>query len=251
VAFALAVAPAADARKLTVHVPAPGHISVQVVKLTVKGKQRGLPKRLKLRPQKLGSLPPSVRVLYAQRTIRRKRSTVYSLALLTVNVAKPGAAKATQEPVQINDFFTFLIFLASPDAAVQFQKSGGVRGDPSMKMTEDSWGAFNADLIKEAKGLTDALGLVIDPNGDGKIDPGLDTGHYDDGHAFGWGIKTNADEKKTWGELVKQSLDQYIAALEEGFQYDVDGDGAVEKPAPPGQHIDTQVGAPVVTGGGS
>jgi hypothetical protein len=247
----LVLAPAADAHEIHVAVPAPGHLSVQVVKFTASAKTRGLPKRLKLRPQKLRSLPPSVRVMYAQRTIRRKRNTVYELALITVNVANRAASAAQTErddTVVLNDFWSVLIFLASPDAAVHYQRSGGTSG---MTRFQGSY-ANNADLLTgmQAEDIADALRPVIDPNGDGKVDPGLDTGHYDDGHAFGWGIKSNADERKTWAELAKESLDQYILQLEESFKYDIDGDGQIEAPAQGGgQQIDTHVGDPVVTGG--
>jgi hypothetical protein len=250
---ALALAPAADAaQSIHIGVPAPGHISLNVVKVTVKGKHRGMPKRLKLRPQKLKALPSSVRVMYVRRTIHRKRSTTYWLTLLTVNVATPAATSA-QTPVQINDGLTFLIFLGSPDAAAKYQH----REEVAPPATIDQWGANNADRFNpgELTALMSGLRATVDYDGDGKPDEDLDTGHYDDGHAFGWNIKSKADEKKTWGELVKESVDEYIAQLEDSFRYDVDGDGTIEK-APSGgggggQQIDTQVGGPVITGRGA
>lgn len=253
---ALAAPAAADARDIRIKLPAPGHISINVVKVTVKGKQRGLPKRLKLRPQKLRALPSSVRVLYAQRTIRRKRATVYELVTLTVNVAKPAATAAQDDdgkPKRLGDIATIFLFFGSPNAAFEYQKQIEEEDEADRKAFAEMMSAAAADLAKQrdAELIQEALRSVVDPNGDGKVDAGLDTGHYDDGHAFGWGIKSHADERRTLGELLNDRLDQYIQQLEDSFQYDVDGDGTIEKPSGSGQQIDTQVGEPVITGGGS
>lgn len=256
---ALAVPAAADARvsrKLSVSVPSPGHISIDVVKRTVTGPARGLPKRLTLRPQKLRSLPPSVRVLYAQRTVRRRHATIYELVLITVNVAKPAASAArATETKELNGIAAFLLFMGSPNAAIEYQKAVDKGEFAGLVVTDARRGASNADLftrVADGENLTGFVGGIVDPNGDGKADPGLDTGHYDDGHAFGWGIRSKADEKRTFRELLNDNLSEYILQLEDSFEYDIDGDGAIEKPGSGGgQQVDTQVGEPVITGGGS
>jgi hypothetical protein len=256
---ALAAPAAADARvprSLKVSVPAPGHVSIDIVKRTVTGPARGLPKRLTLRPQKLRALPSSVRILYAQRTIHRKRSTIYELVLVTVSVAKPAAnaARVTDGERELNGIAAFLMFMGSPNAAIEYQRAVD-RGELApFQVFDTHQHAANADLftrVKDSDNLTDTFNGIVDPNRDGRVDPGLDTGHYDDGHAFGWNVKSKADEKKTFRDLLNDNLSDYILQLEDSFKYDIDGDGTVEKPGQAGQQIDTQVGAPVITGGGA
>jgi hypothetical protein len=253
--------------------PAPGHITVSTIEMKVTGKRhRALPARLRLRPQKLASLPPSVRILYAQRTLRKKRSTTYRVALLAVNVAaRKAVASAPGEEPRGKDLVnlprpntlsmvgTLLLFMGSPVAAdfmTQDEEKAELERHEALILS-----ALTADIADmlppaNAKKVTDEVKSVLDPNGDGVVDPKLETGHYDDGHAFGWSVKTKQDEKKTWGELFNANLDQYIATLEDGFQYDIDGDGVTEKPAPapapvPGgaPTLDTHVGPVEITDG--
>ncbi|MEZ0230932.1 MAG: hypothetical protein ACAI25_20100 [Planctomycetota bacterium] len=76
-------------------------------------------------------------------------------------------------------------------------------------------------------------GLVFEApnsNGDGAggtnlSDPNLDTGHYDDGHSFGWKMKGANDDN--WVHLategnVQAQLDQIIAAIEQGLSEKMD-----------------------------
>lgn len=240
--------------------PTPGHITVAVHTLTVPGRHRKAPR---LAPQKLRSMPRSVRVLYARRVIRKARSTTFAMVLIAVNAAAPAAQSADNDDEaghlisggkvrKLTEAETVLLFMGGPVSLPALFEDDQRQEDAAERAVQ----VTQADALSDAAAKARAGALVksvVDPNGDGKADSGLDTGHYDDGHAFGWAIKSKADEKKTWAELTKESLDQYILQLEDSFKYDIDGDGTIESPSKggDGQQIDTQVGGPVVTGGGS
>jgi hypothetical protein len=80
-------------------------------------------------------------------------------------------------------------------------------------------------------------------------DPKLETGHYDDGHSFGW--KTGkVPERDVWKHLTNaviadNGLADIIAKLEAELATDINGDGKVG-----GSGTNTTVGQPVITGGG-
>lgn len=273
----------AKPRSLQVALPAPGHIAIETLKMTVKGKSRRMPKGLRLKPRKLSSLPPSVRVLYARRTIRAKRKTTYALLLLTVNAV---TAKASTMAVAaenghkggggllksgkggdktLTTMAELALFFGSPVAANVIQQQQDeldeqARADEFVDFLVklEAQQTTNADLAspqqvaKVGRTLTDLFqgvkdgrnGLVFEqPQGS---DPNLDTGHYDDGHAFGWGVKTPAQELNVFANLaafINGQVDQLVAQIEADMSADVNGDGAV---APPGQTIDTTIGAPVI-----
>jgi hypothetical protein len=260
---------------LNVRIPAPGHVAVETLKVTVKGKGRRLSARLRLRPKKLSSLPPSVRVLYARRKIRRKHSTTYALALLSVNVA--GAQAKTSALAQaggeqhegqllngskgafhgFGPDATMALFFGSPLAAEFLQQEEDDSYDAEqlrLRTLLRTTSAANADLASPAQAqkigqtlnelFSGAKGDLV--FGDNQQDPTLDTGHYDDGHAFGWNVKTSEDEKKVFSDLgafTNNQLSALIANIERDMGADVNGDGAI---AAPGQTIDTTIGPPTI-----
>lgn len=76
-------------------------------------------------------------------------------------------------------------------------------------------------------------GLVFEApnsNGDGSggtnlSDPNLDTGHYDDGHAFGWKMKGQNNDnwtQLTTGANAQAQLDDIIASIEQGLSEKLD-----------------------------
>lgn len=246
---------------LRLPLPAPGHISLLYLERKVSPVRGRVPARLRLRPQRLRSLPPTVRVLYGQRRIKRGRSTTYRLVLVAVNVAsaRASAAQDAREPGdgslfaspkgnKLTFYAELLLFFGSPVAADFVERHGGIDYGPDelYKASTTVVGAGNADQLEPSTlaDLIDGLGKVVDPNGDGKPDPNLDTGHYDDGHAFGWS-QTKA-QQKTLAELTKANFDDYVGVIEQNLNEDVNGDGAV---GGGGTQIDTQVGQPVITGG--
>jgi hypothetical protein len=122
--------------------------------------------------------------------------------------------------------------------------------------------AVNVDLATSAlvkpllSGLTDLFTGV----GGGQnvfespaADSLVDTGHYDDGHAFSWTADTEREQLASlasWTKLTMNGrLDQLVADLEAKWNADLNGDGATGG-GDSGTTIETHVGAPVVTGGG-
>jgi hypothetical protein len=141
------------------------------------------------------------------------------------------------------------------------------RGEPHMSAVVaknvDEGGAipdsFRGQLVKQGFGAVPAPDLFTPPFGDPNTtadDPhsstdDFDTGHYDDGHAFGWGVTTPSDaERAIWhsySAFVNDQLNGYIAQLEQDLAADINGDGALG--AGTGQQITTTVGPPTITGG--
>jgi hypothetical protein len=267
---------------LQVPLPAPGNVSVETLKVTLKGKGRNrLPKRLRLKAKKTASLPPSVRVVYAQRRIRTKRSTTYALVLLTINVAAPQAkpsfnpwARVSAEggsllsggekTYQLEEMATFLLFMGSPIAAEYLQRDANLaidERDDALHANANALLSGNANLAPPAQaaqvgkvladlfsGLPDnSAGLVFDQAP--KIgNPNLDTGHYDDGHSFGWKVKSKADELNVLANLdafSKGLTSQLVSAIETDIGADINGDGITG--GAPGQTIDTTIGNPIIT----
>jgi hypothetical protein len=258
VALALIPATASASMGLRVVLPAPGGVTVTTVKETVRGPAR-MPKRLRLLPQKVRSLPSSVRVMYARRTVRKRKSTTYLLTLIAINVASRSATASGDTPPEprsdllsssggekLSDFATYYLFFGGPLAAEEVQKYSK-QGD--LYVSGDMFSASNPQA-PAAPDLWSGARDTLDGNHDGKLDPSVDTGHYDDGHAFGWSIKSNADERKTWGELAKSGFDSLEAQLEQNLNDDINGNGQIDQPgSSPGTQINTQVGQPTVTGG--
>jgi hypothetical protein len=252
---------------------APGHISIETFELTVsfKGKRPALPARLRLLPQRLGRLPASVRILYATRTIRKKRSTTYLLAQVAVNAvtkqapAQARAAGPGSEPAEgqllggggkgmrLSDDATLALFYGAPVGVLAVLRQEERDYEDEADAQSKAVLTAQADLATKAaaKATLAALSAVTDPNGDGKLDPGLDTGNYDDGHAFGWKVDTKAEELNVWNDLTKATtLGDFIATLENDLGADINGNGVLDEPGTTsgGEQIGTVVGAPVVGG---
>src|SRR5215213_9731168 len=86
---ALPATPAAGAtqpnkRRVPVVRPAPGHVSLTAVTIRATV-PRGARPRLRTRFPKAQQLPPSVRVLWATRKVRRGRKLRVSLLILSIN----------------------------------------------------------------------------------------------------------------------------------------------------------------------
>lgn len=263
---------------LRVPLPAAGHIGIELLEIKATGRRRNkLPARLRLKAKNAAALPPSVRVLYARRKIRHKRSTSYALLLLSVNAAAPKAAAAGrartagddnggklldtgQKPKQddLTAYAYMALLFGSPAAAQYIQQEEEARQKAEALGLDYDAAAYddidlapgpvkdaNADLTKLFSGGT-AGPLVF---GNGSADPTLDTGHFDDGHAFGWKVTSEQDELKVFSDLSGVLQGQYaqvIADLERDMAADINGDGAIAAPVTPGQSIGTVVGPPVI-----
>src|ERR1051326_6953804 len=109
-----AVVPAAQGANrstLKVALPSPGHVTVAAVSVKVKaGRPAGLARHFRLAVKRLSSLPPSVKVLTAQRFIRQRHGGIYGAAVIVVNRAG-GTAGSASPGARSADRPTFLDIL--------------------------------------------------------------------------------------------------------------------------------------------
>jgi hypothetical protein len=227
------------------------------------------------------SLPPSVRILYARRTIRTKHAITYRLVLLAVNVAarpatRQGRAAHDPEgqllgkaPLGFNSGGAELNVFAGrnqgrPDTAQDSTEWSEILDRIQLRnqMAASSW--RNADLGSTGLGHLIVQAVIPVLGGGNNPEPKLDTGHYDDGHAFGWRPQ---GEKRALHDITNANLDRLAADLERDMGADINGDGNIGSPQActrssrsattdrlrssvvPGRDICTTVGPPVVTGG--
>jgi len=255
---------AAKRSTLKVALPSPGHVTVAAVSVKVKaGRPAGLARHFRVGVKRLRSLPPSVRVLTAQRFIRQKHGGIYGVAVLVVNRAGATAGGASAG-ARSADRPTFLdILFENQDqcdsCGYRFSEddlSGGLcRACLLRKAIAQAEAAKNADLLPPAslKPVDDVLKLTFTTHGDSDSvfgdpatgrppDPSLDTGHYDDGHAFGWNIKTKSDvidaEHQAIEDILEDQPQKLLGDLEVAAGVDLNGSG---------QQVTTIVGPPVIT----
>jgi len=236
------------------------------------GRPAGLARHFRLAVKRLSSLPPSVKVLTAQRFIRQRHGGVYGAAVIVVNRA--GAAAGSASPgARSADRPTFLdILFENQDqcdsCGYRFSEddlSGGLCHACLLRRAiARAAAAQNADLLPppSLKPVDDVLKLTFTNHGDtdaifgdpasGKPpDPSLDSGHYDDGHAFGWNIKTKSDliemEHEAINDIIGNTPEKIIADFEVASAVDLNGNGQIDQPGGSGQQVTTVVGPPVIT----
>lgn len=236
-ALSLATTATASARgKLTIPLPRPGHVTVAAFETNAGGARR-----IRLAARGARKLPSSVKVLWATRAVRVKGGRRYAGFVLVVRRADVRAARAAtgQDEPTIFD----LIFAAVNGRCVDCGQAETVS-------------AKNLDLFQagQARPLEDLFRRDWkDPEaifGDHRMpDPTLDTGHYDDGHSFGWGAGRRPalrppDVQRVDIDLVKDlglgEPARIVTDLEVATKVDLNGDGVVG--AGSGQQINTTVG---------
>jgi len=255
VATALAVlaTPAdASARTSRLHtaipLPAPGHVTVAAVRMnaTVDNPAQ-LPLRAKLRVKNAPKLPPSVKVLFATRSIATAHGRRYVAAIFIVRKAGAQAYSAAAPPLPAN--LDLLMWMGEREAEWTSQVVAIRNADKAKRRSRKT--STLGDLFRSDFTARGDPGLVFD-NPSGTPDPTLDTGHYDDGHSFGWGtpprptlpppdvIRVEIDLVE---DLIERQPSQLMRDLEVATAVDLDGDGAIG----PQQQIDTRVGPVVIT----
>ena len=266
-ACAMVLAPAvctssADARalKLTVALPKPGHVAVELVRAKV-GATAG--RKVRVRFPHAGSLPSSVKVLFARKTIRRKHSTTLGLLLVIVNRADAKARAAQADNLKLLEedknkcgLYGLCMLLANnppsyprPEGYYS-QSKNGVSGQWADSQSAGPYGAHRVGrvLTDLFSGVAEGDNAMVFENTNTPIDPNLDTGHYDDGHSFGWNVKTQTEEHEVLIDLVKDLGEEQpsaiLPALEVAGGVDLNGNGAIDSPSQAGTGIDTTVGPP-------
>jgi hypothetical protein len=254
-ALALPTGAAAKAPKLSVVLPDAGHVTVQAVEVSATGQPaRALPRRVKLRALKARSLSPSVRVLTATRVFRRHGRMVYAALIFAVN--KAGAASAadasSDEPDLLDMVFdrrrttcSHCLHTLTPG---EYEMNGGMCNCQVRRARIRQAIAVNADAGARSSTLTDLFKSDFSKLGDPQPvfnEPSLDTGHYDDGHAFGWNVKTEPEVRKVEIDLVQDIIDgeqqKVVSDLEVAGAIDLNGDGHV------GTQVGIIIGPPVIT----
>ncbi|HEV7846062.1 MAG TPA: hypothetical protein VGO83_07405 [Thermoleophilaceae bacterium] len=220
---ALALPTGADAAakpRLKLLLPSPGQITLDLTTFTVRRAGTGRPARLRLHARGAKALPPSVRVLWATRVIPRRRTVTYATLLLAIRKASKRAHAAQAEEIDLERLVFFL--------------NGGVDpGEHRIVNRPNHRAAVNAgnasrpvlhDLFEAVKG---SFGDAFEPGPHPGVDRFVETGHYDDGHAFGW---KPARQDDAWSALTRSlstraDMDEVVAQIESNLGVDIDADG--------------------------
>lgn len=260
--------------RIVLRLPSPGHVTVAALRMTVTAdKPAALPRRMSLGAPKLGELPPAVKVLFATRSAPLRRGRRYMAIVFVVRKAG-GAPLAYGAGLPHEPNMVDLIFAGGSGSWSVCKGCGHER--PRSDLQEDlctDCGAARATsqlfAIKNAdKARPGRLSVLNDlfrsdwtRNGDpepvfggpgGQPDPTLETGHYDDGHSFGWGTPPRPTlpppdvlrvEIDLVEDLIERQPAQLVPDLELATAVDLNGDGAIG----PTQQIDTRVGPIVIT----
>jgi hypothetical protein len=280
-AFALQATPAAaKTPRVTLRLPSPGHLTIAALELDATADKPGaLPRRVTLGAPRLGKLPPDVKVLFATRSLRIRHGRRYAAIVFVVRKAGAAASVATPR-AHIADT------AHEPDIIDLIFEGGGLgwsvcrgcgRDRPIVELDDGTCSSCfdhqratsqlvaiqDADRRKARKlsTLNDLFKRDFtqggDPapvfGGDGRApDPTLETGHYDDGHSFGWGTPPRptlppADVTRVEIDLVEDLMERQPAKLvpdlEVATAVDLNGDGAIGVK----QQVDTRVGPIVIT----
>lgn len=280
-ALALSAA-TADARtpRITLQLPTAGHMTVAALRMDVTTAHPGkLPRRVSLGARRLGRLPSSVKVLFATRSIRIRGGRRYMAAVFVVRKANAGASAAPPVAYSAGGHEPDIVDLIFEGGGIGWSVCRGCGKERPVLELDDGGicdrcfdheratlqlvATQDADR-KKARRLSTLSDLfkrdfteggdparVLGGNGD-PPDPTLDTGHYDDGHSFGWGTPPRptlppADVIRAQIDLVEDLIDrqpaQLVPDLEVATAVDLNSDGAIGVR----QQIDTSVGPIVIT----
>jgi hypothetical protein len=260
---------AAKRHELSLFAPDPGHVTVEAVELKVTGKPaRKLPRHVRIGFVKRGSLPPSLRVLTVTRAFKSGKGMTYAAAIIAVNRAGAAGARAAaddDEPTLLDlvfdkrrstcqncghtltpgeyDFNGGFCPCRMRARKVQQATAVNVDAGASSGKLHD---LFKADFSRGG----DTVQVFGDPQSGKSADPSLDTGHYDDGHAFGWNIKTKPEiiqvEHHVIDDIIEGQQPNIVPELEVAGNVDLNGNGKIDQPGS-GQQVTTIVGPPVIT----
>jgi hypothetical protein len=239
-------------------IPAPGHVSVAAVEVTVLKHGRGAPpSRLSLSLPARFALPDSVRFFYARRRISAAPLR-YELLLLAINRESGRAARATAARTQFNTGSIVLNFPSRP-AFGHSCSSCGKKLPLSTRCARCWFKKTNARQVQvvnaDSASAADLTSLVTllraawstggdtnavfgDPSAGTPHDPTLAAGHYDDRRAFGWDRASLRDPVPLFHTVVDDLLSaqqqKLIPDLELIGQADLNGNGQLDSAATPG-----------------
>lgn len=244
---------AGAAPSVRVRLPGPGQMTVAVAQVRYTGKA---PRSLKPRLKNRARLGHSYSGIYA--VFRKRHGRVTTLTFVTLILhreraktarASGGASASVKEEV---DPLTIAFLLA------------GMHSDGSFEEESEEPGGHSPDLfaivqrlgadapITQPKKMKPLLeyGNVEEPPAGRPGDLGdslVDTGHYDDGHSFGWytaGIKQAVGDWVHLSQAADASYADLVETIERRLQEDLDGE--VGGSGKPGGTIETEVGPPTI-----
>jgi hypothetical protein len=254
-ALAMLAPSAGAAQSVRVRLPGPGQMTVAVVQLRYTGKApRNLRPRLKNRTR----LGHSYSGIYAVYRKRHGRVTALTFVTLLLHRDRAKAARASGDASASTrdevDPLTIAILLA------------GMHSDGFYEEESEEPGGNSPDLFsivqrlgpdapitrpRKMKSLLE-YGNVEEPPAGRPGDLGdsfVDTGHYDDGHSFGWhtaGIKQAVGDWVHLSRSADASYADLVERIERRLQEDFDGDGEVGGGGKAGGTIETEVGTPTI-----
>lgn len=251
---AATLAPGAGAApSVRVRLPGPGQITVAVAQIRYTGKApRGLKPRLKNRTR-LGHSYSGIYAVYRKRHGRVTALTFVTL-ILHRDRAKTARAAASASVKEEVDPLTIAFLLAGMRSGGSFEEESEQPGGPSPDLFAIVQ-RLDADApITPPKKMRPLLeyGNVEEPPAGRPGDLGdsfVDTGHYDDGHSFGWhtaGIKQAVGDWVHLSQAADASYAELVETIERRLKEDLDGDGEVGGSGKPGGTIETEVGPPTI-----
>jgi hypothetical protein len=227
------------------------------IRATKPQKHHRAPRNIRLRALGAKSLPASVRVLYAKRLIRGKRFNRYELLFVAVNKAggatgamgPPALAAKEHDDVDLMD--VLVAFLGGKVRPHKCHECGadveaGLEDECEECIANRMWAESETeDYPSSGPRQNELLKERWTEGGDPSavFDKTVETGHYDDGHAFGWNVNGAEKVERTIEQVVLDAViepDILLQNLEQNAGTDLDGNGSV------GQQINTVVGPPAV-----
>lgn len=233
------MAPAGAGAKSTqvqLPLPGPGETVLGVTQLRFKGKAPGT-----LRPKLLdrAAFGSAYRGLYAVYRVRRGRTTFLTFLTLVLRSEAARAQRAPHDTVDPGEGFQMALFFADAGIGPKIHNAFGEESDsgPTRPLVK-AISLFEAGGVQFSEGAADGnLGESV-----------VDTGHYDDGHSFGWKPAGTAKAIDTWLHLSADNApyEELIEKIERNLAADLDGDGKVARGGSGGV-VDTEVGPPIIT----
>lgn len=254
-AAALLAPSASAALSIRVRLPGPGQMTVAVAQARYTGKApRSLKPRLKSRTR-LGHSYSGIYAVYRKRHGRVTALTFVTL-LLHRDGAKPASASSDAGASAKNevDPLTIAFLLSGMHSGGSFEEESEEPGGPSPDLFAIVQ-RLGADApIARPKKMRSLLeyGNVEEPPAGHPGDLGdsfVDTGHYDDGHSFGWhtaGIKQAVGDWVHLSQAADASYAELVEKIEQRLREDLDGDGEVGGSGEAGGTIETEVGPPTI-----
>lgn len=240
-------------------IPAPGHVSVAAVEVTVAKHGRGRPPtRLDLSLPKRFSLPSSVRFFYARRRVAAPAPLRYELLLIALNRTTGKPARKARAAAQFDSGRVVLVFPSRASFGHGCSSCG--KRLPRTTVCKRCWfrktttrhaQAVNADTADAAQlaPVAALLRAAWTNNGDSNAvfgnpaigqrgDATLDGGHLDNGHAFGWTRQSLLDPAPLLHGVVDDILSgqqqKLIPDLELAGNADLNGNGRLDGATTPG-----------------